>query len=45
MTVPGPEAIATADDPLAPIAGHLFRSLGVEGSMPYRALRGCHGTT
>src|SRR5215467_1068850 len=31
MTVPGPEAIATADDPLAPIAGHLFRSLGVEG--------------
>src|SRR5262249_40028742 len=31
MTVPGPEAIATAEDPLAPMPGHLFQSLGVEG--------------
>ena len=38
MTVPGPEAIATADDPLAPIAGHLFRSLGVEGVYARTAL-------
>ena len=38
MTVPGPEAIATADDPLAPIAGHLFHSLGVEGVYARTAL-------
>jgi seryl-tRNA synthetase len=31
MTVPGPEAIAAADDPLAPIARELFRPLGVDG--------------
>jgi seryl-tRNA synthetase len=38
MTVPGPEAIATADDPLAPIAGHLFQPLGVEGVYARTAL-------
>src|SRR6516165_9426976 len=31
MTVPGPEAIAAADDPLAPMAERLFQPLGVEG--------------
>ena len=31
MTVPGPEAIAAADDPLAPIAERLFQPLGIEG--------------
>jgi len=31
MTVPGPKAIATADDPLAPIAARLFEPLGVDG--------------
>jgi seryl-tRNA synthetase len=31
MSVPGSEAIATADDPLAPIAGYLFQPLGAEG--------------
>jgi len=31
MTVPGSEAIAAADDPLAPIAKELFRPLGVDG--------------
>jgi len=31
MTVPGPNAIATADDPLAPIAARLFEPLGVDG--------------
>ena len=31
MSVTGPEAVATADDPLAPIAAALFRPLGVDG--------------
>jgi len=31
MTVPAPEAIAAADDPLAPIAKELFRPLGIDG--------------
>ena len=31
MTVPGPEAAAVADDPLAPIAAALFRPLGADG--------------
>ena len=38
MTVPGPEAIAAADDPLAPIAEHLFQPLGVEGVYARTAL-------
>jgi len=38
MTVPGSEAIAAADDPLAPIAGHLFQPLGVEGVYARTAL-------
>ena len=37
-TVPGPEAIAAADDPLAPIAGRLFQPLGVEGVYARTAL-------
>src|SRR6516165_10684915 len=31
MSVTGPEAVATADDPLAPLATVLFRALGVDG--------------
>jgi seryl-tRNA synthetase len=31
MSVPGPEAAAAADDPLAPIAAALFHRLGVDG--------------
>ena len=38
MTVSRPEAIAAADDPLAPIAGHLFQPLGVEGVYARTAL-------
>ncbi|HEX8782584.1 MAG TPA: hypothetical protein VF764_04385, partial [Steroidobacteraceae bacterium] len=38
MTVPRPEAIAAADDPLAPIAEHLFQPLGVEGVYARTAL-------
>jgi seryl-tRNA synthetase len=38
MTVSGPEAIATADDPLAPIAARLFQPLGVEGVYARTAL-------
>ena len=38
MTVPGPEAIAAADDPLASIAGSLFQPLGVEGVYARTAL-------
>jgi seryl-tRNA synthetase len=38
MTVPGPEASAAADDPLAPIAEHLFQPLGVEGVYARTAL-------
>jgi seryl-tRNA synthetase len=38
MTVPGSEAIATADDPLAPIAGSLFQPLGVDGVYARTAL-------
>ena len=38
MTVPGPEAIATADDPLASIAPALFRPLGVDGVYARTAL-------
>jgi seryl-tRNA synthetase len=38
MTVPGPEAIAAADDPLALIAEHLFQPLGVEGVYARTAL-------
>ncbi len=38
MTVPGPEAIAAVDDPLAPIAGSLFQPLGVEGVYARTAL-------
>jgi seryl-tRNA synthetase len=38
MTVPGPEAIAAADDPLAPIAAGLFRPLGVDGVYARTAL-------
>ena len=38
MTVPGPEAIAAADDPLAPIASGLFRPLGVDGVYARSAL-------
>jgi seryl-tRNA synthetase len=38
MTVPGPEAIAAADDPLAPLAGSLFQPLGVEGVYARTAL-------
>ena len=38
MTVPGSEAIAAADDPLAPIAESLFQPLGVEGVYARTAL-------
>jgi seryl-tRNA synthetase len=38
MTVPGPEAHAAADDPLAPIASFLFRSMGVDGVYARTAL-------
>jgi len=38
MTVPGPEAIAAADDPLAPIAERLFQPLGIEGVYARTAL-------
>jgi len=38
MTLSRPEAIAAADDPLAPIAGHLFHALGVEGVYARTAL-------
>jgi seryl-tRNA synthetase len=38
MTVPGSEAIAAADDPLAPIAHSLFQPLGVEGVYARTAL-------
>jgi len=38
MTVPGPEAIAAADDPLAPIARYLFQPLGAEGVYARTAL-------
>ena len=38
MTLPGPEAIAAADDPLASIAGSLFQPLGVEGVYARTAL-------
>jgi seryl-tRNA synthetase len=38
MTVPASEAIAAADDPLAPIAVHLFQPLGVEGVYARTAL-------
>ena len=38
MTVPGPEAIATADDPLASIAPRLFQPLGVDGVYARTAL-------
>jgi len=38
MTVPGLEAIAAANDPLALIAEHLFQSLGVEGVYARTAL-------
>src|SRR6516162_2375155 len=38
MTVPGPEAIAAADDPLAPMAERLFQPLGVEGVYARTAL-------
>jgi seryl-tRNA synthetase len=38
MTVPGSEAMAAADDPLAPIAGRLFQALGVEGVYARTAL-------
>ena len=38
MTVSGPEAIAAADDPLAPIALHLFQPLGVDGVYARTAL-------
>jgi seryl-tRNA synthetase len=31
MSVPGPEATAAADDPLAPLTAALFRPLGVDG--------------
>jgi len=31
MTVSGPEAVAAADDPLAPIAAALFRPMGADG--------------
>jgi seryl-tRNA synthetase len=31
MTVPGPEAVAAADDPLAPVAAALFRPMGADG--------------
>jgi seryl-tRNA synthetase len=38
MTVPGPEAIAAADDPLAPVAAALFRPMGVDGVYARSAL-------
>jgi seryl-tRNA synthetase len=38
MTVPGPEAIAAADDPLAYIAAGLFQPLGVDGVYARTAL-------
>src|SRR5215469_2465369 len=38
MTVHGPEAIAAAGDPLAPIAEYLFQPLGVEGVYARTAL-------
>ena len=38
MTVPGPEGIAAADDPLAPMAERLFQPLGVEGVYARTAL-------
>jgi len=38
MTVPGPEAIAVTDDPLAPIARELFRPLAVDGVYARTAL-------
>jgi seryl-tRNA synthetase len=38
MTGPVPEAIAAADDPLAPIAAELFRPLGVDGVYARTAL-------
>jgi seryl-tRNA synthetase len=31
MSITGPEAVATAEDPLAPLAAALFRPLGVDG--------------
>jgi seryl-tRNA synthetase len=38
MTIPGPEAVAAADDPLAPIAPALFRPLGADGVYARTAL-------
>ena len=38
MTVPGPEAVAATDDPLAPIAAALFRPLGADGVYARTAL-------
>lgn len=38
MTVPGPEAAAVADDPLAPLAAALFRPMGVDGVYARSAL-------
>jgi seryl-tRNA synthetase len=38
MSVPGPEAAATADDPLAAIAPRLFQPLGVDGVYARTAL-------
>jgi seryl-tRNA synthetase len=38
MTVSGTEAVATADDPLAPIGAALFRPLGVDGVYARSAL-------
>jgi seryl-tRNA synthetase len=38
MTIPGSEAIAAADDPLAAIAGRLFQPLGIEGVYARTAL-------
>jgi seryl-tRNA synthetase len=38
MTVPGPEALAAADDPLAPLAAALFCPMGVDGVYARSAL-------
>jgi seryl-tRNA synthetase len=38
MTVPAPEAVAAADDPLAPIAADLFRPMGADGVYARTAL-------
>jgi seryl-tRNA synthetase len=38
MTVLGPEAVAAADDPLAPIAAALFRPMGADGVYARTAL-------